>query len=308
MLSSAPVFYLGFFLFLFHLTKVYGGGTLEIRFIKFENHEGKEGSGACCDGVWFVCPSKCDHKFDICVDKIAFDDDPAMCYYGRKETGVTPDQNNIIFSDNIGGTPNPMIFPFNAWPTQNTVRIKLNVWDIDSLNKHDHVEYFARLVTVPAANEKALAAPTEVVFQSFVSLTTTLKVYCDPYFHSPNCTVYCRARDDEMGHYTCDRDTGTKICMAGWTGRECNEPIQSCKDNPCRNGGACRDDKNGYLCYCNLRYTGRSCEIEYPSCTDRPCPDTGYCFSLVTNAYCACPPGRPAMECGQESGNKAIIG
>ena len=45
-----------------------------------------------------------------------FADDPS-CTFGSKETGFVSDQDNVIFSSSIGGTPNPMNFTFRTWPS-----------------------------------------------------------------------------------------------------------------------------------------------------------------------------------------------
>lgn len=32
--------------------------------------------------------------------------------------------------------------------------------------------------------------------------------------------MFCKPRDDQFGHYTCDSD-GRKICLPGWHGATC---------------------------------------------------------------------------------------
>ena len=36
--------------------------------------------------------------------------------------------------------------------------------------------------------------------------------------------------------------------------------VDSCSDNPCRNGGTCRVDGSSYICNCRSGYVGRQCE------------------------------------------------
>ena len=48
-----------------------------------------------------------------------------------------------------------------------------------------------------------------------------VRVYCDANYYGTDCNTYCVARDDSGGHYTCDKDTGTKICRTGWRGSSC---------------------------------------------------------------------------------------
>ena len=43
---------------------------------------------------------------------------------------------------------------------------------------------------------------------------------CNSYYYGDLCNVYCKARDDQYGHYTCS-SSGSKICRSGWTGTDC---------------------------------------------------------------------------------------
>ena len=44
---------------------------------------------------------------------------------------------------------------------------------------------------------------------------------CNTNYYGNLCTVYCRARNDYYGHYTCS-SSGSKVCNSGWTGTNCN--------------------------------------------------------------------------------------
>ena len=49
----------------------------------------------------------------------------------------------------------------------------------------------------------------------FCRLTIEVKVYCDPNYFGRRCDVYCKPRDDHMGHYVCSPNDGDKICKPG---------------------------------------------------------------------------------------------
>jgi jagged-like protein len=46
-------------------------------------------------------------------------------------------------------------------------------------------------------------------------LTYNVKVYCDAFYYGEYCDTFCKAADDEFGHYTCDTTTGSFICDEG---------------------------------------------------------------------------------------------
>ena len=48
------------------------------------------------------------------------------------------------------------------------------------------------------------------------SIAMQFRLYCDQYYYTASCNVYCKPRDDNGGHYTCNSD-GTKNCRSGWT-------------------------------------------------------------------------------------------
>jgi len=40
------------------------------------------------------------------------------------------------------------------------------------------------------------------------------------------------------------------ICLLFCTGRKCNTPIEYCGNNPCQNGGTCKNGAGGAVCQC----------------------------------------------------------
>ena len=45
-------------------------------------------------------------------------------------------------------------------------------------------------------------------------------------------------------------------CDPGWTGHNCDNDINECHSNPCRNSGTCVDTINGFYCECAAGFTG----------------------------------------------------
>lgn len=51
-------------------------------------------------------------------------------------------------------------------------------------------------------------------------------------------------------------------CPEGYTGKDCGASIDFCSNNPCLNGGSCRNTNVGYVCECSKAYAGELCEIK----------------------------------------------
>ena len=50
-------------------------------------------------------------------------------------------------------------------------------------------------------------------------------------------------------------------CVAGLSGRFCEENINDCIDNPCING-ECIDELNSYKCVCQSGFFGKNCDTD----------------------------------------------
>ncbi|XP_044218713.1 protein crumbs homolog 1-like [Thunnus albacares] len=59
----------------------------------------------------------------------------------------------------------------------------------------------------------------------------------------------------------------------------------TCKDEPCSNGGQCRVTWNDFKCDCSINYSGRLCETRL-WCVDNPCLDGVQCVDLQDGYEC----------------------
>lgn len=48
------------------------------------------------------------------------------------------------------------------------------------------------------------------------------RVTCDKDYYGPGCSILCRPRDDQFGHYNCSPQ-GAMVCMQGWKGDYCDQ-------------------------------------------------------------------------------------
>ena len=99
----------------------------------------------------------------------------------------------------------------------------------------------------------------------------------------------------QLGDYSCS-------CDAGYTGKDCDAPINECSLNSlCENGGTCFDRINGYSCVCASGYSGVNCTDMCPvgstlcdcaaSCRHGSCVETGGVYS------CVCLAGYTGQSC-----------
>ncbi|KAM6965369.1 protein crumbs homolog 2b [Aplochiton taeniatus] len=59
----------------------------------------------------------------------------------------------------------------------------------------------------------------------------------------------------------------------------------TCKGDPCLNGGSCTVTWNNYVCDCPTTFTGRTCETRL-WCITHPCDEGGQCFDLPDGYEC----------------------
>ncbi|XP_055958296.1 delta-like protein 1 [Patella vulgata] len=228
-----------------------GSGILEIKLLKFYG-DGDGSNGHCCDGKFFICPTKCDPKFTICVDNAYGSDSMNDCQFGKYTTGDTIDTDHIVFGDYIGGMRNYFPFKFTQWT--GVVKVKVDIVDVDDVNSHDHIDTIRRHINRAPTRPPRYTA--ELIKQR-TSLEIDARVSCDAHYYRHDCFIYCKPSDDAInGYYTCNQDTGAKICKQGWTGSSCNVDIDECEESICQNNGTCTNTNGSYSCSCLQGYKG----------------------------------------------------
>ena len=60
---------------------------------------------------------------------------------------------------------------------------------------------------------------------SVVTISYKIRVICDADYYGNRCKKFCLARNDNSGHYTCDKN-GNKVCLFGWRGERCDTGIK----------------------------------------------------------------------------------
>ncbi|XP_026469731.1 protein jagged-1b [Ctenocephalides felis] len=99
----------------------------------------------------------------------------------------------------------------------------------------------------------------------------------------------------------CDLQRGRCNCLAGWTGPQCEEPLDQCHGEPCHNGGTCVGGPGWFRCECSRGFTGPDCRINVNECASSPCQGGAPCKDRIGGYTCLCPPGRAGERCEIET-------
>ncbi|XP_048590010.1 uncharacterized protein LOC5502460 isoform X2 [Nematostella vectensis] len=94
---------------------------------------------------------------------------------------------------------------------------------------------------------------------------------------------------EEVGSYKCE-------CALGFDGTNCEQDIDDCDPNPCREG-TCVDLVNGFTCDCGAVATGLTCQISVDECAASPCLNDGTCIDGPGNYSCICSTGFLGPTC-----------
>ncbi|KAI8500547.1 hypothetical protein Bbelb_221130 [Branchiostoma belcheri] len=102
-------------------------------------------------------------------------------------------------------------------------------------------------------------------------------------------------------HGTCvNKDGGYKCtCSPGWTGQNCQQDFNECKEwKPCRHG-TCVNKAGGYKCTCSPGWTGHNCHEDVNECGRNPCKH-GRCVNKDGGYKCTCSSGWTGQDCQQK--------
>uniref|UniRef100_A0A8C4WJN1 Neurogenic locus notch homolog protein 1 n=1 Tax=Gopherus evgoodei TaxID=1825980 RepID=A0A8C4WJN1_9SAUR len=88
-------------------------------------------------------------------------------------------------------------------------------------------------------------------------------------------------------------------CLPEWTGQYCTEDVDECQlmPNACQNGGTCHNNHGGYNCVCVNGWTGEDCSENIDDCAMAACFQGATCHDRVASFYCECPHGRTGLLC-----------
>ncbi|KAL8563414.1 hypothetical protein ACOMHN_054776 [Nucella lapillus] len=258
-----------------------GSGRIEIKMDRFEC--------SCSDNAFFN--QDCDPYFIFCIDKqrtLNID----QCFYKRARTGHYHTDNSIEFGRNMKGVSNPMLADVTSFPTggKTDVVLTLEAWDKDSVTDDDRIVTMTAFVSyTPAASRDKASWKSKYKQSGTNHMWFFYRFYCDAYYYTDRCDIYCKARDNSYGHYTCIEGTGEKKCIKGWTGVNCNTDIDECSVNVCYHNATCTNLPGSYQCTCSQGYAGHNCDLIDTLCHSAPCQNGGACTGTLQQYSCTCP-------------------
>ena len=85
------------------------------------------------------------------------------------------------------------------------------IWDYDPIGSDDLIDRVVINAELNAGSGSSVIQQPGSYGSAVVSLQYT--VSCDSNFYGSTCDVYCRSRDDDTGHFTCD-SFGNKVCLS----------------------------------------------------------------------------------------------
>ncbi|XP_070540032.1 slit homolog 2 protein-like [Ptychodera flava] len=115
---------------------------------------------------------------------------------------------------------------------------------------------------------------------------------CDPCLSQP-CLHDGECINDLTEGYICK-------CSNGYKGQNCDEEINECDAEPCKNGGTCVKQRKGFRCVCHQGFTGDNCDINKDDCIDHNCMHNSTCIDSINNYTCQCLPGYTGMYCEKD--------
>ena len=98
------------------------------------------------------------------------------------------------------------------------MQIDIQVIDIDDSSPDDLVDTFT--INAMLQVQRRFSRRTFRGNNGYARITLRFDVDCAENYYTDDCSTFCMAQDNEMGHYTCDGQ-GNRVCLEGFSGSNC---------------------------------------------------------------------------------------
>ncbi|XP_030599717.1 protein jagged-1b [Archocentrus centrarchus] len=310
-------------------------GMFELQIRHFQNPHGHLQTEECCDvqasGGQRCSPTdQCDTFFQACLKEYQVRVAPTgACTFGTGSTGILGGNSQTLRhrgherGGGEDGSNGHIVIPFlYAWPK--SFSLVLEALDYDNDTSGSGEGQLIEQILLSSMLNPGEQWQTHRHHGRTFSLEYQLRFRCDSNYYGPFCNKFCRGRDDFFGHFNCDQ-SGSKVCIDGWTGPECKEPVcrQGCHqahgfctvpgECKCHYGwmgplcdqcvtfpgcvyGSCTEP---WQCVCDVNWGGLLCDKDLNYCgTHQPCKNSGTCTNTEPNEYqCECQEGFRGRNC-----------
>uniref|UniRef100_A0A2P2I491 Delta-like protein n=1 Tax=Hirondellea gigas TaxID=1518452 RepID=A0A2P2I491_9CRUS len=317
---------------------VRGSGQFELQVITVENEENSLRWSECCGGaardpLTDTCPHQCRTAVALCLKEWSVAAEQHSAQLAAQRTQISSAAPlGCTYGYNSSTVLGPSSFTLAHTPPQGHLHLRftfswtrsftliLEVVDVNSTGFRaliDSTTYSG--ILVPGVEWHTLTHNGPVA-----TVTYRVRVVCDQHYYNTTCNKLCRPRDDQFGHYSCNK-SGNKVCVDGWMGATCEKPI--CKEGchpehgDCSRPGecSCRPGWHGELCAqcmpypgcvngycdgtpwtceCHLNWGGILCDRDLNYCGREPCMNGGTCENTAPDQYnCTCPEGFSGDSC-----------
>ncbi|KAE9548533.1 hypothetical protein FO519_008258 [Halicephalobus sp. NKZ332] len=271
-----------------------------------------EWSGSVCCKEITDCPKDCEYDFEFCIGMGL----PGQCAFSQllfKTPHQIPQRYGLRVLSNRAMTVTASVDKIMPNTKSVVFHLKATVAGKESFV----VAFVERPIKLKAGKSIEI---NEV--QPTFRLIADLEFTCDPGYFGDDCTSFCQLPEKD-DHYVCSEKG--KVCLEGWTGPDCDEPIcrESCNHGRCVAPDTCECPSgwlgsncdvcmpsdscvNGYCsdtpftCICQENYGGENCDKVVDICRESPglCLNGGNCTSSSFDRYsCSCPSGYSGKNC-----------
>ena len=96
----------------------------------------------------------------------------------------------------------------------------------------DNIFVYPEVAAVPSSDNRFSDPFTYTGNASYSSLELAFRLTCGQDHYGPDCTYCVPMNDSVEGHYTCNDETGARICLEGYRGTQCAEciPAENCSE------------------------------------------------------------------------------
>lgn len=305
-----------------HLKLINGAGSFELQILEISNANNSLIDGYCCGtnekekSKTANCP-ECSTAFRLCLKEFPSGTESVGCPFGESSTTILGGSSFELRNQKFATISVPFTF---RW----TQSFSLILQALDMYRNSS-----SPAIIEEVAYSGTISPPSEwIVLENSNQLSKNalikykIRVICDKNYYNSTCTVLCKPRNDQFGHYTCN-NKGQKVCLEGWSGETCDKPIcpEGCVHGMCKGPSVCecrhgyegpRCDKcltypgckNGFCtrpweCICITNWGGILCDNDLNYCgTHTPCMYGGTCHHLGGEKFnCSCPEGLSGKRC-----------